>query len=219
MPVTPQATPLHPEHLKVAHAISSSSSCCSRNRYIPYNLNRNGVNPSHSSQHSQHQYPHQQVVSACTSTYAYHYAGIYQQHGNIGVKQTMPSSISPITLSGPVLSSVPIIPSVNSLVSRAITSSAVVPCSEVPNGVVAAGIGDDSEGRNFANVADANDAVTLQITNLDYSLDESNLRSFLMNQLKPITPVVSLVFEGSSYAKVTVPDLYVRNSQPLTYSE
>ncbi|KAH8272210.1 hypothetical protein KR018_011740 [Drosophila ironensis] len=60
----------------------------------------------------------------------------------------------------------------------------------------------------YSSVIEANDTVTMQITNLDYSLDESSLRSFLMNQLKPITPVVSLVFEGSSYAKVTVPDLY-----------
>ncbi|XP_030240861.1 meiosis regulator and mRNA stability factor 1 isoform X1 [Drosophila navojoa] len=60
----------------------------------------------------------------------------------------------------------------------------------------------------FASVTDPSDAVTLQITNLDYSLDETSLRNFLMNQLKPITPVVSLNFEASSYAKVTVPDLY-----------
>lgn len=57
--------------------------------------------------------------------------------------------------------------------------------------------------------APPSDAITLQITNLDYSLDEASLRNFLMNQLKPITPVMSLTFEGSCYAKVTVPDLYV----------
>ncbi|KAH8376689.1 hypothetical protein KR093_000896, partial [Drosophila rubida] len=61
-------------------------------------------------------------------------------------------------------------------------------------------------GTNAAS--DTSDAVTLQITNLDYSLDEASLRNFLMSQLKPITPVMSLNFEGSSYAKVTVPDLY-----------
>ncbi|XP_055908244.1 meiosis regulator and mRNA stability factor 1 [Eupeodes corollae] len=54
---------------------------------------------------------------------------------------------------------------------------------------------------------DANQVVTLQINNLDYSMDEASLRNFLINQLKPITPVVSLVFEGSSFAKVTVPNL------------
>ncbi|KAH8269879.1 hypothetical protein KR026_009584, partial [Drosophila bipectinata] len=66
----------------------------------------------------------------------------------------------------------------------------------------------ENETHCFASVKDVRDTVTLQITNLDYSLDESSLRSFLLNQLKPITPVVSLVFEGSAYAKVTVPDLY-----------
>lgn len=66
-----------------------------------------------------------------------------------------------------------------------------------------------SSGQSFSTVSDPNDTVTLQITNLDYSMDEVSLRNFLLNQLKPITPVVSLTFEGSSYAKVTVPDLYV----------
>lgn len=64
-------------------------------------------------------------------------------------------------------------------------------------------------GQSYATVSDPNDTVTLQITNLDFSMDEASLRNFLLNQLKPITPVVSLTFEGSSYAKVTVPDLYV----------
>ncbi|XP_075149215.1 meiosis regulator and mRNA stability factor 1-like protein [Haematobia irritans] len=66
----------------------------------------------------------------------------------------------------------------------------------------------NSSGQTYATVSDPNDTVTLQITNLDYSMDEVSLRNFLLNQLKPITPVVSLTFEGSSYAKVTVPDLY-----------
>ncbi|KAL9929562.1 meiosis regulator and mRNA stability factor 1-like protein isoform 1-T3 [Glossina fuscipes fuscipes] len=52
------------------------------------------------------------------------------------------------------------------------------------------------------------DTVTLQITNLDYSMDEASLRAFLLGQLEPITPVISLIFEGSSYAKVSVPDMY-----------
>lgn len=55
----------------------------------------------------------------------------------------------------------------------------------------------------------ANQPVTLQINNLDYSLEENSLRHFLLNQLKPITPVVSLVIEGNSYVKVTVPNLHV----------
>lgn len=72
-----------------------------------------------------------------------------------------------------------------------------------------------SATQTYATVSDPNDTVTLQITNLDYSMDEASLRNFLLNQLKPITPVVSLTFEGSSYAKVTVPDLYV--SLPMQY--
>lgn len=63
--------------------------------------------------------------------------------------------------------------------------------------------------QSYVTVNDPNDTVTLQITNLDFSMDEASLKNFLLNQLKPITPVVSLTFEGSSYAKVTVPDLYV----------
>ncbi|XP_049302424.1 meiosis regulator and mRNA stability factor 1 [Bactrocera dorsalis] len=51
-------------------------------------------------------------------------------------------------------------------------------------------------------------SITLQITNLDYTMEEASLRNFLMGQLKPITPVLSLVFEGNSYAKVTVPDMF-----------
>lgn len=54
---------------------------------------------------------------------------------------------------------------------------------------------------------DKSQSVTLQINNLDYSMDEARLRHFLLNQLKPITPVLSLVFEGNSYAKLTVPDM------------
>ncbi|XP_065358412.1 meiosis regulator and mRNA stability factor 1 [Calliphora vicina] len=65
-----------------------------------------------------------------------------------------------------------------------------------------------STTQSYTTVSDPNDTVTLQITNLDFSMDEASLRNFLLNQLKPITPVVSLTFEGSSYAKVTVPDLY-----------
>lgn len=63
--------------------------------------------------------------------------------------------------------------------------------------------------QTYVTVTDPNDTVTLQITNLDFSMDEVSLKNFLLNQLKPITPVVSLTFEGTSYAKVTVPDLHV----------
>lgn len=52
-----------------------------------------------------------------------------------------------------------------------------------------------------------NDAqtVTLQIGNLDLSLDENAIRHYLMSQLKPITPIIALTFEGSSSAKIKVP--------------
>lgn len=65
---------------------------------------------------------------------------------------------------------------------------------------------------------DANmNAVTLQITNLDFTMSESTLKNFLHNQLKPITPIVSLTIEGNSYAKVTVPDLNVRRFSQLVH--
>lgn len=63
--------------------------------------------------------------------------------------------------------------------------------------------------------------VTLQISNLDNALEETNLRSFLISQLKPITPIVSIVFEGSTYVKVTVPDInvsrYVKYNMNFSY--
>ncbi|KAH8361199.1 hypothetical protein KR200_006410, partial [Drosophila serrata] len=180
-----------------------------RTRYMPYNVNRNGVDPSLSSHLSEHQQSQQQKMSS----YIYHYATIHQQHGNLNLKQTMPSAISPIAHSTQFFSSASTINSVKSLENPPLVTSVVMPCSSVVttvvgNGVLGGTVCNDNEGRNFHNGSDVDDAVTLQITNLDYSLDDSSLRSFLMNQLNPITPVVSLVLEGSSYAKVTVPDLY-----------
>lgn len=63
--------------------------------------------------------------------------------------------------------------------------------------------------RAGAGEVTSNESVTLQITNFDNSLDENSLRYLLLNQLKPITPVASIVFEGGFYVKVTVPDLHV----------
>lgn len=54
------------------------------------------------------------------------------------------------------------------------------------------------------------DGVVLQISNLDPWYDESNLRHYLLSQLKPITPVLSLVIEGPCLAKVKVPSQQVR---------
>lgn len=54
------------------------------------------------------------------------------------------------------------------------------------------------------------DGVYLQISNLDQYYDESSLRHYLMNQLKPITPILSLTIETPSIAKVKVPSVQVR---------
>lgn len=66
----------------------------------------------------------------------------------------------------------------------------------------------NNQSASIINVQQRN-FVTLQISNLDNALDEASLKSFLLAQLKPITPIVNLIFEGSTYAKVTVPDLNV----------
>uniref|UniRef100_A0A182MZE3 HTH OST-type domain-containing protein n=1 Tax=Anopheles dirus TaxID=7168 RepID=A0A182MZE3_9DIPT len=47
--------------------------------------------------------------------------------------------------------------------------------------------------------------VVLQISNLDASIEEHKMHQFLMCQLKPITPVISLTIESPSLAKVKVP--------------
>lgn len=56
------------------------------------------------------------------------------------------------------------------------------------------------------------DGVYLQISNLDQWYDEANLRNYLMNQLKPITPILSLVIETPSIAKVKLPSIQVNFS-------
>lgn len=53
------------------------------------------------------------------------------------------------------------------------------------------------------------DTITLQISNLDASIEEHHLRNYLMSQLKPITPVISLTIESPSLAKVKVPSQQV----------
>ena len=56
---------------------------------------------------------------------------------------------------------------------------------------------------------DDDDGVFLQISNLDQYYDESSLKNYLMNQLKPITPILSLSIETPSIAKVKVPSIQV----------
>lgn len=53
------------------------------------------------------------------------------------------------------------------------------------------------------------DGIYLQISNLDQWYDETNLKHYLMNQLKPITPILSLTIETPSIAKVKVPSVQV----------
>jgi hypothetical protein len=53
------------------------------------------------------------------------------------------------------------------------------------------------------------DGIYLQISNLDQYYDEASLRHYLMNQLKPITPILSLTIETPSIAKVKVPSVQV----------
>lgn len=54
------------------------------------------------------------------------------------------------------------------------------------------------------------DGIYLQISNLDQWYDETNLRNYLMAQLKPITPILSLSIETPSIAKIKVPSMQVR---------
>ena len=51
--------------------------------------------------------------------------------------------------------------------------------------------------------------VVLQISNLDQWYDEANMRHYLLSQLKPITPILSLIIESPSIAKVKVPSQQV----------
>lgn len=55
------------------------------------------------------------------------------------------------------------------------------------------------------------DGVYLQISNLEqwYGNNDANLRNYLMSQLKPITPILSLTIETPSIAKVKVPSIQV----------
>lgn len=57
--------------------------------------------------------------------------------------------------------------------------------------------------------SDEDDGVYLQISNLDQWFNETSLKHYLMNQLKPITPILSLTIETPSIAKVKVPSIQV----------
>lgn len=53
------------------------------------------------------------------------------------------------------------------------------------------------------------DGIYLQISNLDQWYDEASLKHYLTNQLKPITPILSLSIETPSIAKIKVPSMQV----------
>lgn len=59
--------------------------------------------------------------------------------------------------------------------------------------------------------------VMLQLNNLDSSYDESALKKFLISLLKPITPIVSLIIDGASSAKIEVPSPHVSVSSLRHY--
>lgn len=51
----------------------------------------------------------------------------------------------------------------------------------------------------------ANKCVTLQISNLDTTIEENDLKQLLINRLKPIASVISIYFESMSIAKIKLP--------------
>lgn len=66
-----------------------------------------------------------------------------------------------------------------------------------------------SSGRSSGSVyesgtpnSSSSSAVTLQISNLDTTMDENDLKQYLINRLKPITSVLSIYFESLSVAKI-----------------
>lgn len=73
--------------------------------------------------------------------------------------------------------------------------------------------GSTGSSRNDSGIgigtADLQKKVMLQLNNLDSSYDESALKKFLVSLLKPITPIVSLIIDGPSSAKIEVPSPHV----------
>lgn len=47
--------------------------------------------------------------------------------------------------------------------------------------------------------------VTLQISNLDTTIEENELKQYLINRLRPITTVLSIFFESLSVARIRLP--------------
>ena len=55
------------------------------------------------------------------------------------------------------------------------------------------------------NTSTNDSTVTLQISNLDTTIDEHVLKQYLITKLKPITPILSFIFEGLAVAKIRLP--------------
>lgn len=51
-------------------------------------------------------------------------------------------------------------------------------------------------------------SVTLQISNIDTSIEDRALKNYLIGKLKPITPVLSFVYEGLSMVKIRLPSMH-----------
>lgn len=58
--------------------------------------------------------------------------------------------------------------------------------------------------------------VTLQISNLDTTIEENDLKQYLINRLKPIATVLSIYFETLSVAKIKLPSDH-QARQVITY--
>lgn len=58
--------------------------------------------------------------------------------------------------------------------------------------------------------------VTLQISNLDTTIEENELKKYLINRLKPIATVISIYFETLSVAKIKLPTDH-QARQVITY--
>lgn len=52
------------------------------------------------------------------------------------------------------------------------------------------------------------ETVTLQISNIDTSIEDRALKNYLIGKLKPITPILSFTYEGLSMVKIRLPSLH-----------
>lgn len=58
---------------------------------------------------------------------------------------------------------------------------------------------------NSCNTNTNNHSVTLQISNLDTTIEENELKQYLINRLRPITTVLAIFFESLSVARIRLP--------------